>query len=379
MSEVYPARDPLIAICEPPKNLFNYVKEQRQGGSEVVFWLGIRKKVLKRWCQFQKETPDLNYVDNVKGNVLANTFKIDPESKRVEKRLTYHCSQASSTKANLNRSESHSKRLQEEQKVVKVSILKSDVISVEKWEASLNMMERRLKEAKEEIGQWREKYQNLENEKEELYNEMLTEVTSKYVNDHNMVEKMEKESEQLLKQIANLEKQLLGELPRGAAIPELKTHQSQNRKLKQLKRRTQKAIQFVELFGLELECLKSRDPGSSNTFTVDFKSNNFSAEARSDQDTTQYDKLSNDDKVTVEGILYLMGKFGVGDEFVHELSVSAPEFPIKSYLIKQRRAQLNEQVKITTTPGLTPGSQNSFQSLLKERIKNMAGTSPRKK
>ena len=153
---------------------------------------------------------------------------------------------------------------------------------MEKWEASLNMMERRLKEAKEEIGQWREKYQNLENEKEELYIEMLTEVTSKYVNDHNMVEKMEKESEQLLKQIANLEKQLLGELPRGAAIPELKTHQSQNRKLKQLKRRTQKALQFVELFGLELECLKSRDPGCSNTFTVDFKSNNFSAEARSD-------------------------------------------------------------------------------------------------
>ena len=91
-------------------------------------------------------------------------------------------------------------------------------------------MERRLKEAKEEIGQWREKYQNLENEKEKLYNEMLTEATSKYVNEHNMVEKMEKESEQLLKQIANLEKQSLGEPPRGAAVPELKTRQSQNRK-----------------------------------------------------------------------------------------------------------------------------------------------------
>ena len=42
---------------------------------------------------------------------------------------------------------------------------KSDVISVEKWEAGLSMMERRLKEAEEEIGQWREKYQNLEKEK----------------------------------------------------------------------------------------------------------------------------------------------------------------------------------------------------------------------
>ena len=132
----------------------------------------------------------------------------------------------------MNRSGSLSKRFEDEE-VIKVSILKSDVISVEKWKESLSMMERRLKEAKEEIGQWRVKYQNLEKEKEELYNEMLAEVTTKYVNEHNIVEKMEKENEQLLKQIENLEKQSLGESPRGARIPELKTRQSQNRKLKQ--------------------------------------------------------------------------------------------------------------------------------------------------
>ena len=128
----------------------------------------------------------------VNGNIPGNTFKIDPESKRVKQRLTYHCSQALTTKANLNRSGSHSKRFEDEEKIIKVSILKSAVISVEKWEASLSVMERRLKEAKEEIAQWREKYQNVEKEKEELYNEMLAEVTSKYVNEHNIVEKMEK-------------------------------------------------------------------------------------------------------------------------------------------------------------------------------------------
>ena len=133
----------------------------------------------------------------------------------------------------MNRCGSRSKRFENEEKVMKVSILRSGVISVEKWEASLSMMERRLKEAKEEIGQWGEKYQNLEREKEELYNKILAEVTSKYVNEHNVVEKMEKENEQSLKQIASLEKQSLGEPPRGAGIPELKTCQSQNRKLKQ--------------------------------------------------------------------------------------------------------------------------------------------------
>ena len=68
----------------------------------------------------------------------------------------------------------------------------------------------------------------------------------------------------------------------------------------------------------------------------------------------------------------------LGDEFVHELSMSVTHFPIKSYLIKKRRAELNRQVKITTTPGLAPGAQYSFKSLLKQRIKDMVGTSPRK-
>ena len=81
MSDVCPARDPLIAICDPPENRFSYVKEQRQGAFEVVFWLGIRKKVLRRWCELQKETSGLKHVDMVNENIPGNTFKIDPESK----------------------------------------------------------------------------------------------------------------------------------------------------------------------------------------------------------------------------------------------------------------------------------------------------------
>ena len=136
----------------------------KKSGSAVVFWLGIKKKILRRWCQLKKETPALRYVDMVNGNIPGNAFKIGPRSKRVEKRLAYLYSQASRTKANLNMSGSHSKRFEDEGKVAKVSILKSDVISAEKWEPSLSIMERILKEAKEEIGQWRKKYQNLQEE-----------------------------------------------------------------------------------------------------------------------------------------------------------------------------------------------------------------------
>ena len=49
---------------------------------------------------------------------------------------------------------------------------------------------------------------------------------------------------------------------------------------------------------------------------------------------TQYAKLREDDKAKVQSILCLIDKFGVGDEFIHELSMTVDGMP-KSYLIKQ--------------------------------------------
>lgn len=42
--------------------------------------------------------------------------------------------------------------------IINIIIFKSDVILVEKWEVSFSMMERRLKQVKEEIDCWREKF-----------------------------------------------------------------------------------------------------------------------------------------------------------------------------------------------------------------------------
>ena len=50
----------------------------------MVFWLGIRKRALRRWYQSHKGTSGLKHVDMVNENIPRNTFKIDPESKRVE-------------------------------------------------------------------------------------------------------------------------------------------------------------------------------------------------------------------------------------------------------------------------------------------------------
>jgi len=91
------------------------------------------------------------------------------------------------------------------------------------------------------------------------------------------------------------------------------------------------------------------------------------------QSETQYAKLSEDDKAKVENILYLIDKFGVGDEFIHEMSMVVDGMP-KSYLIKQCRKDLNSGCIIKSTPGKAPGAQYSFKELLIQQIKHMVCT-----
>ena len=86
--------------------------------------------------------------------------------------------------------------------------------------------------------------------------------------------------------------------------------------MKTIENNSPKSITFCTAIWLGAECVKMKDPGSNNNFTVDLNSNNLSAQA-SDKHLTQYHKLSTDDKVTVEIIFYFMDKFGVGDQFVH--------------------------------------------------------------
>ena len=46
------------------------------------------------------------------------------------------------------------------------------------------------------------------------------------------------------------------------------------------------------------------------------------SEVEHDPQNSKYESLRKEDKTTAESILFLMDKFGVSDEFVHELSMA---------------------------------------------------------
>lgn len=59
----------------------------------------------------------------------------------------------------------------------------------------------------------------------------------------------------------------------------------------------------------------------------------------------------------MEKILVLFDTFCVGDCFYHELTMVMDALP-KSYLVKERRDQLNNVCHVTPTPGIVKGAQN---------------------
>jgi hypothetical protein len=96
----------------------------------------------------------------------------------------------------------------------------------------------------------------------------------------------------------------------------------------------------------------------------------------SNPEGNQYENLSEEEKAKVERTLFLMDKFGVGDSFIHELSMSPGLDLPRSYLIKQKRDDLNNLCSITSTPGRADGAQFSFNSHLEERVKSFIESNP---
>jgi len=123
-----------------------------------------------------------------------------------------------------------------------------------------------LEQARNENEEWKGKYVDTEKEKECLFQEI-----DSYLKEKETLDEVQNEYDLMEKYIRQLGRGEINKV-RGKGIPELKTPQGQNRKLKEIKTRAQKALYFVELFGLELDCLKLKSKGGPKRYTVNFAS-----------------------------------------------------------------------------------------------------------
>ena len=135
------------------------------------------------------------------------------------------------------------------------------------------------------------------------------------------------------------------------------------RRLQELKERADVALWFLESHGLELSFLKVKEieTGKRHSFLFN-KESNSAPEPNADQEN-------------LETLLFLLDKLCASDELYHELTMVSDGLP-RSYLIKQKRNELNKLCHIERVPGQYPGAQLSFSETLRKHIREFLNSHP---
>lgn len=239
----------------------------------------------------------------------------------------------------------------------------------EEYITSVENINEENKLLQDEILEWRKRYSPLEQELEKLYNEMNEELRKKEVE----IQQQKECNQQLLLYVKQLEKVVNdGNLPyKGKNVSDVS---NKSRTLKSYLSRAQTALWFSKSFGLEVESVLVREISTNIEHKITVPTAN--GQSSSNLDGNQYENLSEKEKANVDRTLFLMDKFAVGDNFIHELSMSPGSNLPRSYLIKQKRDDLNKLCSITSTPGKADEAQFSFNSLLEERVKTFIDSNP---
>ena len=134
------------------------------------------------------------------------------------------------------------------------------------------------------------------------------------------------------------------------------------------------ALWFKKSFGLELVSLKFRDANTYQNYSFNYKPeiSNMDAEEQAEGNSTV---LSDTDNSEIEQVLFLLDKFYVSDELYHEFTIAYDDMP-RSYLIKQRRSDLNKLCHVESLPGSYPGPQCSLKELLGQHVRDYLKVNP---
>ena len=217
--------------------------------------------------------------------------------------------------------------------MLKLSILVSELVSVGKMEDDLH-------QANSALVEWCEKCADLEKEKESLLKEIAAATERKETEISSL-------NGELCEHIQRIEELTEATSPNyGKTITQLGERQRW-RRIKELKDRADLALWFPESHGLQFTCLKVKESNSGRAHTFEYET----------------ERVSQEDEENLEQLLFLLDKFCVSDDMYHELTILYNDLPW-SYLIKQKRSDLNKLSHIEKVPGNYPGAQISFVDTL---------------
>ena len=295
-----------------PNTHLKYIRKQNQLNRESFCWIEIPNSLLLCWETIHQNSAEFeSYITLLNMFIPGAGFAIRGDSERVEERLRSKCY------ATLRTFRSLSGRKKQDfacQNSFKMNLFVNEVVP--------------LDDLYEDNSRCASEYQRLEEEIKTLYEEMQEEIKTH----ETRQEKLLDENERLEQYVRKLER--YSDLTKKNRKDISKVSPTTKwRYLKDLKTRAQKALWFMEQFGLKILNLEvQQNDGVCQKLNLKEKESDSVVSAATESDSASC--LSEEAKSEIEKVLFLMDKFGVSEEFYHELSMVFTSLP-RSYLVKR--------------------------------------------
>ena len=143
----------------------------------------------------------------------------------------------------------------------------------------------------------------------------------------------------------------------GKGVDEVQERQKR-RKVATLKESCQQALSFVESYNAEVTTISIKTKTTKETLTFQL-GDSSSSSPHTPSPSPSCSSFSDE----TEQILYLLDRYGVSDQFYHELAMTMPALP-RSYKVKRARQTISSTVELKRLPRPYDGCYRSMKEML---------------
>ena len=296
----------------------------------VICCIRVPNCLLHSWrLQVDTTTRDTSYIQLVNDHIRGKAITLDTKCERLETHLRRRAcivvNKASKTKPN---------RAKQQYLAKSTSF---DIRHGETLQASLLLEE--LEMVNEDIGEWIEQYEG-SLETISLLREQLASALTTVTSPTSSVAAASTTTPSVTPSATSSTTSLVTASTTSGALRELTNtgrplHQvgerQRRRKISELKKSVQYVLSFVDSFGLSVENVTMTNSATGTPLTLSYQSSSSSSVSSSSSNSSSSSpagcsrSLLSDD--TLYPTLYLLDRFGVSDEFYHELAMTHPSIP----------------------------------------------------
>ena len=311
--------------------------------------LEIPQKILVDWRGLKFKSPDVSYTKLIEESVelpfgLAKTPSLEKRINDAALNAVRDC-----------HGKTGNRKIQLLQKIRQISVCRSEIIGPS--------LPRKDSDSEEVC--------DIEKRCSELYSELLEEKESARKCKEDLrnykaeMSVLKEENTTLVDYVNNLEKLNVCHSCTDSFENKSKTvsnvgPRQRQRKLKELTTKAERALWFLESYGVTTKSLTVEDPNGQK---FDLHINQGDPGPKS-----KYEDLEEETKEKIKEVLHIMDTFCVGDAAYHALSSIESGLP-RGYLVKQCRGDINGMFRITKTPGELTGAQMSFKEELRRKLR----------